>query len=83
MTNKMKQYPDMIVSWDKHLEHGNIWRVELELPMQDAPDDAPNWLDVVVDVVSPTKELAQYIVTTMYPDYLSLVIPDEPLRPSS
>ena len=83
MTNKMKQYPDMIVSWDKHLEHGNIWRVELELPIQDAPDDAPNWLDVVVDVVSPTKELAQYIVTTMYPEFESFLIDDEPVRTTS
>ena len=71
--------PDMIVSWDKHLKNGNIWRVELELPMQDAPEDAPQWLDVVVDVVAPNQELAQYIVTTMYPDYESLSISEQPL----
>ena len=32
---------DMIVSWDKHLKNGNLWRVNVELPMQDAPEDAP------------------------------------------
>ena len=44
---------DMIVSWDKHLKNGNLWRVNVELPMQDAPEDAPNWLDVAVDVLLP------------------------------
>ena len=71
--------PDMIVSWDKHLKNGNIWRVNVELPMQDAPEDAPQWLDVAVDVVAPNQQLAQYIATTMYPDYESLSVSDRPL----
>jgi hypothetical protein len=71
--------PDMIVSWDKHLKNGNIWRVNIELPMQDAPEDAPQWLDVAVDVVAPNQQLAQYIVTTMYPDYESLSVSERPL----
>ena len=70
---------DMLVSWDKHLKNGNIWRVNVELPMQDAPEDAPQWLDVAVDVVAPNQQLAQYIVTTMYPDYESLSVSDRPL----
>ena len=71
--------PDMIVSWDKHLKNGNIWRVSIELPLQDAPEDAPQFLDVAVDVVAPNQQLAQYIVTTMYPDYESMSINDRPL----
>ena len=71
--------PDMIVSWDKHLKNGNIWRVSIELPMQDAPEDAPQFLDVAVDVIAPTQELAQYIVSTMYPDYESMSINERPL----
>ncbi len=71
---------DMIVSWDKHLKNGNLWRVNVELPMQDAPEDAPNWLDVAVDVVAPNRDLACYIVSTMYPDYESMVSNDEPLK---
>ena len=70
---------DMLVSWDKHLKNGNIWRVNVELPMQDAPEDAPQWLDVAVDVVAPNQQLAQYIATTMYPDYESLSVSDRPL----
>ena len=69
----------MIVSWDKHLKNGNIWRVSIELPMQDAPEDAPQFLDVAVDVIAPTQELAQYIVSTMYPDYESMSINERPL----
>ena len=71
--------PDMIVSWDSHLKHGNIWRIDIELPMQDASDDKPDFLSVCVDVIAPTKNLAKYIVQEMYPDYLTIVIPDEPL----
>lgn len=79
MKGDSSMQPDMIVSWDNHLKHGKIWRIDVELPMQDAPDDAPNWLNVCVDVVAPTANLAQYIVQEMYPDCLSIVIPDEPL----
>lgn len=79
MKGDSSMQPDMIVSWDNHLKHGNIWRIDVELPMQDAPDDAPNWLNVCVDVVAPTANLAQYIVQEMYPDCLSIVTPDEPL----
>ena len=79
MKGDTSMQPDMIVSWDSHLKHGNIWRIDVELPMQDAPDDAPNWLNVCVDVVAPTQHLAQYIVQEMYPDAMSIVIPDEPL----
>ena len=42
----MQNNPDMIVSWDHHLKHGNLWRVEIELPMQDAPEDEKQFLTV-------------------------------------
>lgn len=71
---------DMIVGWEQHLKNGNVWRVEIQLPMQDAPDDEPNYLDVAVDVVAPNRELACYIVSTMYPDYDSMCFSNEPLR---
>jgi len=71
--------PDMSVGWNQHLKNGNVWRVEVEMPMQDSPDDAPNFLNIEVDVVSPNRDLAQYIVTTMYPDYSSICISDKPL----
>ena len=70
---------DMTVSWDQHLKNGNVWRVEVELSMQDTPDDFYTY-NVQVYVVAPTQALAQYIVSTMYPDYESICIDDEPTR---
>ena len=77
--NELKS--DMIVSWDKHLANENVWRVEVELPMQDAPEDKKQFLTVEVDVVAPNSDLAGYIVTTMYPDYESLCCNEKPLEP--
>jgi len=71
---------DMIVSWEQHLKNGNVWRVNLELPMQDTPGDDILFYSVDVYIIAPTQALAQYIVSTMYPDYLSLCIDDEPIR---
>ena len=31
--------PDMIVGWKQHIKLGNVWRVEVELAMQDTPGD--------------------------------------------
>jgi len=70
---------DLHVDYDSHLRSGRVWRVEVGLPLQDAPDDVPYSIDVAVDVVAPNRDLAQYIAATMYPDYSYLSIPDEPL----
>lgn len=72
--------PDMIVSWDKHLKNGNVWKVQVELPMQDTPGEEPYCYLVEVHVVAPTQALAQYIAATMYPDHETLCIDDEPIR---
>ena len=70
--------PDVTVSWDQHLKNGNVWRVEVELSMQDTPDDFHIY-NVEVYVVAPTVTLAQYIVATMYPDYEGIFVDDEPV----
>ena len=31
--------PDMIVGWKEHIKKGNVWRVELELSMQETPGE--------------------------------------------
>ena len=72
--------PDMTISWEQHLKHGNVWQVEVELAMQGGDTDEQLYYNVAVDVVASTPELAQYIVTTMYPDYASVSVPDEPTR---
>ena len=70
---------DMIVGWDQHLKSGHVWRIEIELPMQDQLKDEPNFLSVAVDVVAPNRDLACYIVSAMYPDYESMCSSDEPV----
>jgi len=72
--------PDMIVSWDQHLENGNVWKVEVELAMQGGDTDEQLAYNVEVYVVAPTQALAQYIVATMYPDYEGIFVNDEPIR---
>lgn len=70
----------MVIDYAEHLKAGRVWRVEIQLPMQDSSDDAPDFLTVSVDVVAPNKNLAQYIVSTIYSDFESLSISDEPLN---
>jgi len=72
--------PDMIVSWEQHLENGNVWKVEVELAMQGGETDEQLAYNVEVYVVAPTQALAQYIVATMYPDYEGIFVNDEPIR---
>ena len=75
--------PDMIVGWGQHLKNGNLWRGEVELAMQGGETDEQLTYTVEVFVVSPTQELAQYIIATMYPDYEFLVIDDDPVGTTS
>ena len=76
--------PDMTISWDDHLKRENVWRVEIELSMQDeigpGVPSGTMFYTVEVYVVAPTSALAMYIVTTMYPDYESISVDDEPTR---
>ena len=77
---KKQMSADMIVDYEAHLKSGRVWRVDISLPMQDCPEDNPDFLNVSVDVIAPNRDLAQYIVSVMYPDYDSLSIPDDPLN---
>ena len=71
--------PDMIVGWEQHLKNGNVWKANVELSMQGGDNDEQLIYSVDVYVVAPTQALAQYIVATMYPDYESLQIDDDPV----
>ena len=70
--------PDMIISWNNHLKRGNVWRVEVELSMQDTPGEEPYTYNVEVYVVATSQALAQYIVATMYPEHAAIFVSDEP-----
>ena len=73
--------PDMIVTWKDHLKNGLIWKANVELAMEDVGESS--FYSVDVYVVAPNQSLAQYIVTTMYPEFESLCIDDEPMTPES
>ena len=70
--------PDMVISWEHHLKNRNVWAVEVELAMQGGDSDEQLIYTVEVYVVAPTSELAMYIVSTMYPEYESISVADEP-----
>ena len=73
--------PDMIVTWKDHLKRGWIWKVNVELAMEDVGESS--FYSVDVYVAAPNQSLAQYIATTMYPEFESLCIDDEPITPES
>ena len=73
--------PDMIVTWKDHLENGLIWKANVELAMEDVGESS--FYSVDVYVVAPNQNLAQYIVTTMYPEFESFSVDDEPMTPES
>ena len=73
--------PDMIVTWKEHLKRGWIWKVNVELAMEDVGESS--FYSVDVYVAAPNQSLAQYIVTTMYPEFESLCVDDEPITPES
>lgn len=71
--------PDMTVTWKDHLKNGWIWKANVELSMEDVGESS--FYSVDVYVVAPDANLAQYIVTTMYPEFESLSVDDEPMTP--
>tara|TARA_B000000565_G_scaffold133762_1_gene101254 strand:- start:262 stop:507 length:246 start_codon:yes stop_codon:yes gene_type:complete len=73
--------PDMTVTWKDHLKNGWIWKANVELAMEDVGESSFYYVDVYV--VAPDANLAQYIVTTMYPEFESLSVDDEPVTPES
>ena len=73
--------PDMILTWKDHLDNGLIWKANVELAMEDVGESSSYSVDVYV--VAPNQSLAQYIVTTMYPEFESLSVDDEPVTPET
>ena len=70
----------MVISWEQHLKNENVWRVDVELAMQGGKSHEQLTYNVEVYVVASTQSLAQYIAATMYPDYESISVYDEPTR---
>tara|TARA_R100000030_G_scaffold274_2_gene316 strand:- start:86 stop:319 length:234 start_codon:yes stop_codon:yes gene_type:complete len=70
---------DLHCDFEYHLRKGHVWRVEVEVPIEPAGPDDVDFLQLSVDVVASTQNLAQYIVQELHPDCLSVCVSDDPL----
>jgi hypothetical protein len=70
---------DMLVDLSSHISRGNVWKVLVDLSMKGAIDEPEYIYTVAVEIVAPNRDLAQYIVSTMYPEYETISVPDEPV----
>lgn len=70
---------DLIIDFDNHLKHNKVYLVELELPLQDAPEDVPNSITAHVYVIANNYYQAQYIANTMYPDISGVSVYEDPI----
>jgi hypothetical protein len=70
---------DIIVDFENHLDHGNVYLVEIEMPLQDAPDDVPSSIRYHLYVTAHTPHQAKYIAHCMYPDADGYFSSDDPV----
>lgn len=69
---------DLVIDYDVHLHAGRVWRCYLQLPCTTS-----KYIYVTVEVIAPNKNLAQYIASTIYPEFTTLSIEDEPIKPGT
>jgi len=67
------------VTFDDHKTNGNVWLVDVENPAGTDTDGYPVIENIKVEVIAPTQVLAQYIVECIYPQSLSISVPDAPM----
>jgi|TARA_B100000029_G_scaffold460120_1_gene490834 hypothetical protein len=72
----LSQEPDLVIDYDRHVKDGNVWKVMVQLPMQDETLDAPIDLNVEVHVIAPDQHLARYIASTLFVDAVSVDVPN-------
>lgn len=70
---------DLVIDFENHLKHGNVYLAEVDLEFKDAPDDVPSSITADVYVIATNHDMAQFIVSQMYPDYLGLSINADPI----
>lgn len=73
--------PDLVIDLQKHIDEGRLWKVRVELPMDDpnvvANDDVPLSLDVEVHVIAPDVHLARYIASTLIKGGIEFNVKDD------
>lgn len=72
---------DIIHDFDWHLDHGNVYLVEVELPWDDEnAEPSHSTIDYAVYLIANSAAQAHYIANTMYPDALSYSWYDDPIN---
>ena len=57
--------------------------VTLKYPVLIHQQNLTKHVDVCVEVIAHNQHLAHYIAMCLYPDYLSLSVEDEPIKPGT
>ena len=70
---------DLIIDFETLLKQGRVYLVEIDLELQDTPDDVPNSINADVYVVATSSDLAHFIASQLYPDYISLAVNETPI----
>ena len=72
--------PDLVIDLQRHIDEGRLWKVRVQLPMDDpnvVEDDVPLSLDVEVHVIAPDVHLAQYIASTLVKGGIEFNVKDD------
>ena len=72
--------PDLVIDLQRHIDEGRLWKVRVQLPMDDpnvVSADVPLSLDVEVHVVAPDIHLARYIASTLVKGGIEFNVKDD------
>ena len=72
--------PDLVIDLQRHIDEGRLWKVRVQLPMDDpnvVEDDVPLSLDVEVHVIAPDVHLARYIASTLVKGGIEFNVKDD------
>ena len=72
--------PDLVIDLQRHIDEGRLWKVRVQLPMDDpnvVADDVTLSLDVEVHVVAPDIHLARYIASTLVKGGIEFNVKDD------
>lgn len=67
------------VTFEDHKTNGWVWLVDIENPAGSDEDGYQVIENLKVEIIAPTQVLAQYIAECMYPQCLSISVPDAPV----
>jgi len=68
---------DVVHDFDKHLQSGHVYELNIDLPMSDGESDT--FYSVNTYVIASSPEQAHYIAACLYPDSLSICYEEQPI----